>query len=264
MTLTRWRDNNYITDWLQFNDRVRSTDCGLLKRLDEFPNSVLVTGCQRSGTTMLSRILTQSNGMTNYWFGPDDELDAALILSGYVDHHSQGRYCFQTTYINRRHREYLGHTNGHRIIWVLRNPVSVVYSMLNNWPRCALNWLFEANGVSQLKGIDAWFYRLFGHRGIRSLRRACWSYTGKMSQLFDLSTELAPETIMIVNYDRLVAEKETVLPEIYQFIDLEYRDEYADRIHAKSLRKADRFSEREAGIIEAVCGPVYQRAMSLL
>jgi ligand-binding sensor domain-containing protein len=42
----------------------------------------------------------------NYWFGRDDELDAALILSGHVDHQQNGRYCFQTTYINECFREY--------------------------------------------------------------------------------------------------------------------------------------------------------------
>ena len=71
-----------ITTWRQFTAQIRSKGHGLLKTLDDFPNAVLVTGCQRSGTTMMSRIITQSEGMVDYWTGPDDELDAALILSG--------------------------------------------------------------------------------------------------------------------------------------------------------------------------------------
>ena len=75
-----------IKTWRRFAREVRPKGCRLLSRLERFPKSVLVTGCQRSGTTMLSRIITQSEGMTNYWFGKDDELDAALILSGEVEY----------------------------------------------------------------------------------------------------------------------------------------------------------------------------------
>jgi len=66
-----------IKSWNDFTRRVRPKGCVLLGRLDEFPRPILVTGCQRSGTTMLSRIITQSEGMTDYWFGKDDESDAA-------------------------------------------------------------------------------------------------------------------------------------------------------------------------------------------
>jgi hypothetical protein len=59
-----------ITTWHQFEQTVRARGCNLLRRLGNFPRSILVAGCQRSGTTMLSRIITQSEGMTNYWFGP--------------------------------------------------------------------------------------------------------------------------------------------------------------------------------------------------
>jgi len=52
---------------------VRSKRCRLLNKLDEFPNAVLVTGCQRSGTSMRARVITLSEGMTYYWFGDNDE-----------------------------------------------------------------------------------------------------------------------------------------------------------------------------------------------
>lgn len=136
-----------ITSWKGFARRVRSQGCQLLAHLDEFPNSVLVMACQRSGTTALARVITTSEGMTNYWFGRDDELDAALMLSGQIRYFSTRRHCFQTTYINECYREYLEHTNGHKLIWVIRNPFSVIYSMLHNWGRFAFNELFRACGA---------------------------------------------------------------------------------------------------------------------
>jgi hypothetical protein len=124
-------DTIQITDWGQFARRVRVDGCELLMNLDSFSDTILVAGCQRSGTTALSRLITESEGMTNFWFGQDDELDAALILAGRVQCENQGRHCFQTTYIDDNYHEYFDHKN-YKMIWVIRNPYSVVYSMLNN------------------------------------------------------------------------------------------------------------------------------------
>src|SRR5690606_33157799 len=69
-------------DWPRFHREVRVERGRLLCCLDRFPGAVLISGCQRSGTTMLSRIVRESAGMANYRRRDDDELDAALILAG--------------------------------------------------------------------------------------------------------------------------------------------------------------------------------------
>jgi hypothetical protein len=264
MAYTRWKSNHYITTWLQFNSIVRKEGNNLLKRLSEFPNSILVTGCQRSGTTMVARIITQSDGMTNYWFSPDDELDAALILSGYVDHRPLGRYCFQTTYVNNWCRENYLQLRKHKVLWVLRNPYSVVYSMLYNWKDVALVGLFKMCGISQLAGPDAWLYKLLGVRGVRKLQRACYIFNGKVSQLSLLRQNLGPDSLMVVDYDDLIARKEIVLPAIYQFINLKYRDEYSQKIHSKSRSKAKGLSKKERSTIKKMCEPLYLKTTELL
>jgi len=260
----RWPDGDYITTWAEFNRRIRSRGVPLLGALGHFPNSVLVTGCQRSGTTMLTRILTLSQGMTNYWFGPDDELDAALILSGYVQYAAQGRHCFQTTYVGPGCEEYIAHRDeGHRIVFVLRNPYSVIYSMLYNWSDAALDQLFVESGVPELQGIERLRWRAFGLRAIGRLRRACWAYRGKIRQLFVLRQHFSSEQLMAVDYDDLVRRKEQVLPAIYAFIHLPYDPRYAERIHARSLRKTQRLSEKERATIRELCEPLYAQARSL-
>lgn len=253
-----------ISTWKEFARRVRSRGCSLLARLDDFPRSVLVAGCQRSGTTMLSRIITGSDGMVNYWFGPDDELDAALILSGWVPHEPRGRYCFQTTYLNECYGEYFQYRNGHKLIWVLRNPYSVVYSLLHNWTRFALNELFRACGAPYLEGRQQRFYRWFGTLGVSRLHRAVLAYNGKVSQVFELHEGLGPERVLVVDYDDLVRHRETILPQIYAFIDLAYREDYARAIHTKSLGKANRLSGRERWLIQRYCVPVYEKARKLV
>lgn len=262
MVETVWKSENFITTWSEFDKLVKSKGFSFFRRLDEFPGSVLVTGCQRSGTTMVSRIITQSEGMVNYWFSPDDELDAALILSGYVDHNPSGRYCFQTTYVNNPN-EYLNHHKDHKIIWLVRNPISVVYSIMNNWSEPALNWLFLECGTPYLVGKDKLLFKVFGFRGIPRLRRACWGYYGKTLQIFTLNEYVGKNSIMVVDYDKLVNNKRDLLPEIYRFINLNYQMKYADLIHSKSLDKANRLSRKQKITINLLCESAYLKAREL-
>jgi len=253
-----------IKTWRQFARQVRPRGCRLLGRLDRFPDSVLVTGCQRSGTTMLSRVITLSDGMTRYWFGRDDELDAALILSGEVDIPSSGRFCFQTTYLNECYREYFEHDAGHKIVWVLRNPHSVVYSLMYNWRRWTLNELFEACGAALLEDPLAGRYRRFGVIGVPRIVKACLSYNGKISQLFELREKLDNGRLMVVEYDDLVNDPEHRLEKIYQYIDLDFREAYCEQIHQKSTGKKNRLTEKEQRRVRELCLPVYEQARGLL
>lgn len=257
MTQSFWPTNEFITSWPEFEMKISSKGCQLLKRLDDFPNSILVTGCQRSGTTMLTRVITQSDGMAKYWFGPDDELDAALILSGYVDYQPQGRCCFQTTYINDRFHEYSEHGDEHKIIFLLRNPLSVVYSMLYNWNDYALNLLFNLCGINSLTGSQKWLHKYVGIAGVNKLYRACFAYNGKISQLYHLKKTLNSGRLMIVDYDDLVLNKNVILPKIYDFVHLDYAPDYSDKILAESLKKMDKLSKREKSTISRLCLPIY-------
>ena len=264
MAGTRWRNDNYITTWRQFWNISKPAGCSLLSRLDEFPNSILVTGCQRSGTTLLSRIINDSDEITKYWFGPDDELDAALILSGYVEHEPQGRYCFQTTYVNECFREYFKYNGRHKIIWVLRNPSSVIYSMLYNWIDDSLNELYRSCGGNIVSGRDKWLSGLFGEAGIPRLRKACWAYKGKTAQIFELYNVLSERSLLIIDYDDMVKNKERVLRKIYRFVNLYYRPSYADNIHSKSLKKTRYLSQRELEVVKTMCESDYLNARALL
>lgn len=214
---------------------------------------------------MLARIIFQSKGMVNYWVGKDDELDAALILSGRMQHTVQaGRYCFQTTYVNECYEEYYAHAGHFKMIWVLRNPYSTVHSLLHNWKRFAFNELFDASGVRLLDNREKERYELFGRLALSRLRRACLSYNGKTFQMFDLMEQLGRNHIFVADYDQLVTDVQRVLSAIYEFIDLPYETSYARSVSERSLGKAKRLKKRERAAIERLCMPVYERARSLL
>lgn len=252
-----------ITSWKDFARLVRSKGCRLLKQLDRFPNSILITGCQRSGTTILSRIITQSEGMVNYRCGKDDELDAALLLAGVNTTSQPGRYCFQTTYLNECYHEYYRFAGEHRIVWVLRNPYSVVYSMLYNWRRFAFEELFKNCGLPLCEERVKRRYKLFGKFGVSGPCRASHAYLGKTKQLIQLHSKIPARNLLVVEYDELVANREIILPLVYDFLDLPYQSVYASKLRTSSLDKKKFLKDREIRIIRQICEPVYNEASKL-
>lgn len=140
--------------WQRFHHGPRQEPGPLTKTLASYPDAVLVAGCQRSGTTMLTRVIARSRAFRGLALTHDDELDAAITLAGYLELPRDKRYCFQTTYLNERYPEYRAMGAGQKLIWVLRNPASVVYSMVYNWKRFALNELYEATREAALKRAD--------------------------------------------------------------------------------------------------------------
>lgn len=249
--------NHEITTWRKFAHEVRGKQSRLLTRLGDFKNSILVTGCQRSGSTMLSQIITQSDGIVNYKFGKDSELDAALILSGRIPQSNLGRYCFQTTYLNECYHEYFDHPENH-IIWVIRNPYSVVYSMLYNWKDFALNELFIQCGYAHMDCRDRIRFQRFGMFGIPRIRRAAYAYKGKISQLCELRYGHSEKLFSVVEYDDLICNKMRIFPLIYDRIGLIYREEYTNSIRKESLSKKDKLSYQERSSIDDICMQVYQ------
>ena len=249
-----------ISTWQQFRHITEKSDDCLLERLSDFPHSLLISGCQRSGTTMLSRIIRDSPEIVDHSFGRDDELDGALILSGLVDHEPLGRYCFQTTYVDNNYYEYFDHQSSFKIIWVLRNPLSTVYSLVYNWGGWHLDHTFRDSAESSLNGIDRLVHRYLGIRAISHIKRACYIYNWKLSHLFYLYPRFNKDEIMIVDYDDLVKRKEVVLPEIISFSALNLWDDCGDSIHSGSLDKGQQLSFIEKRTVDSMCKKTYLKA----
>ncbi len=212
---------------------------------------------------MLTRVITNSDGMVKYKSAEDEELDAALILSGRVSPEASGRYCFQTSYLNERYREYFEHPD-HSIIWLLRNPFSVVCSMIYNWKRFALNELFLQCGYEHMDFRDRVRFQRFGLLGIPPIRRATYAYNGKISQVFQLIKHYPSDRLNILDYDDLILEKNRLLPILYERINLSYRPEYALSISKSSLQKKNHLKEAEKQLIDDVCIPMYRRVQDLV
>jgi hypothetical protein len=250
-----------IRSWAAFRAIVKRPDRPLLALLDDYAEPILVAGCQRSGTTALARLLKRADGIVDHAFGHDDELDGALLLSGHVARSTEGRHCFQTTYLNDRFQEYFQH-RGFRLIWMLREPRAVVYSMLNNWKRGALNRLFDACGAEVLARAgerpavaSAWL-------GPSRLAKACASYVGKTAQTPELRERLG-SSVAVVDYNELVANKHDLLPRLCEFAGVKYDTRLADALHDRSVGKRERLGTRDAEYVDRMCSDVYNRALKL-
>lgn len=253
-----------ITSWKKFRQTVRASGNPLLAALSQFPDSILVTGCQRSGTTIISRIIAGAEGIRRYAYTKDDELDAALILSGQIKDLPRGRYCFQTTYMYDSHDEYAKCMTEQKMLWVLRNPYSVVYSMLHNWKRSALNELFMGCGIRRMNEPYRYRLQLYGIVGVPPLLRACLSYQSKLDELFWLRQALPESSLIVVDYDELVGDTHELLAAICQRLNIVYRHEYGMRLHDASRRKADQLSGYERELIDRICLPAYKHAQHAL
>jgi hypothetical protein len=249
-----------VRSWAEFHEVVRQPGRPLLAQLDDYEDSVLVAGCQRSGTTAVARLFKLTDGIADYAFGHDDELDGALLLAGCVDRLEKGRHCFQTTYVNDRFSEYFDHDD-FRLVWMLREPRSVVYSMLHNWKRGALNRLFDSCGAERLNAarprslLTDWI-------GPSRLDKACASYVAKTEQTRALRDKLG-DRMAIVDYDDLVSHKDVLLPQLCEFASIPYDRELTRRLHGKSVRKGDALADSEAEYVDSVCRPAYRDARAL-
>jgi hypothetical protein len=249
--------------WSKFHNGPRRRGI-LLKRLGKYPDAVLVAGCQRSGTTMLTRIIAQSTGFRGLALTDDDELDAALALCGEIDLPGQARYCFQTTYLNEAYREYGTMGSSHRLIWVIRNPYSVVHSMIHNWKRFALSELYEACGLDGVKSGRLQRTGLPWPLGPSRLEKACLSYSAKTMQILEIRKLIAPARIFVADYDQMVRSPGVWLHAIFRFIDEPFNDAYGSMVRDDSIGKANALSASKRQLIEELCEPAYRTCLNLV
>ena len=250
-----------VATWAQFHRIVKRPERALLARLDDYEDAVLVAGCQRSGTTAVTRVLQAALGMPPLSFCRDDELAGALLLAGQVEDARTGRQCFQTTYLNDRVDEYFEHTD-YRLIWIVREPVSVIHSMVFNWKRGALKRLYHACGRNgsdrELRAFgpfDRWL-------GPPALEMACASYVAKTRQTFVLYRRLR-DRMQIVDYRDLMLDKQRVVPSLCEFAGIDPASAPLEMLHSRSIGRDSAFPDGIAEKIQRTCAPLYDRVREL-
>ena len=252
-----------VRSWAAFDRRFRYGNGKLLARLPAFGDAVLVAGCQRSGTTAVTRILREAMGVRFPQPTKDDELDAALILADSEPFETDSRCCFQTTYINDHYAEYFQHDD-YRLIWIVRRPDAVIRSMLKNWSRGALNRLFRACGHRQLDAQSREKFRRWGGLAFSQFTKACLSYAEKTSQIHEIAAHLGNDRLLVIDYDELLEHQAELLPRLFAFAGIEFDQAYLSRLGNRRSGPAEHaFTDAERAEIARTCSADYEQAKRL-
>ena len=248
-----------LHSWEAFDRHVRQPGIELLGHLDRYPDSILVAGCQRSQTTAVTDILSRSFRMNFHPQSPDAERDAGLILAGFYTQPSAA-YCFQTTYLNERYREYFDHSK-FKLIWVIRRPVPTVRSMLHHWRSSSLNRLYASVGHDHLDKVGGADARPWSRNWVSPLKKACTSYIGKVSQTSEIYSVLGPDRMMVIDCDDIAQDPHAVFSNVFGFLQ---RKPSVDCVGQwrKSGSAGGGLSEPQERFIQNVCADVYETAIA--
>lgn len=242
-----------VGSWTEFEELVAVRGRPLLARLDDYEDALLIAGCAWSGDTAIARLLKRTDGIADHGFGHDDELDGALLLAGHVDRFDARRHCFQTTYLSHRFGEYFEHDD-FRLIFLLREPLSVVGAMLNSWKRAALDRLLPAGGGPP--------YPESASRvplGASRLDKACAAYVESVARTAEIASRLGPR-VAIVDYDELAARRARLLPQLFEFARVPFDPGLLSHLHGKSVHKGHTLAAWETALVEQLAAPAYLRA----
>lgn len=251
--------------WKRFRAGYRNSGAKMLSHLRSYPDAVLVAGCQRSGTTMLTRLLTGSSSFGTLRLTHDDELDAALVLSGLVSIPRDRRYCFQTTYVNENYAEYESMGENQRLIWLVRNPFAVVRSMVSNWKRFALRELYEFCGDEPVtRELRSRRIRYPWPIGLSPVEQACYAYAGKAAQLKEISCLLGVQRLMVVDYDQVTRHSNDWVPALAEFANVDYQDLSNHSMRVGKPVDAEGFTRKQRMLIEQIAMPVYRESLKFV
>lgn len=244
--LVHRRGGDRISSWSDFYAAMASRR--LLARLDDYPDALLIAGCDWSATTAITRLFKRLSCFADSSWGHDDELDGALLLANGTDdeHRTAGRHCFQTTYVRERYREYFQHERC-KLVWIVREPRAAVRSLLASRertlpPRTALG----------LAGKSA------AGQGVSRLEKACAAYLASTRQTWEIRERLG-ERVAIVDYDELARHRNRLLPALCRFAEVECDARVLHHLHGKSVRKGA-LAPWEAQIVDQLALPAYRRA----
>ena len=140
------RRDQGISSWSDFYAVMG--DQPFLAKLDEYPEALLIAGCDWSATTAITRLFKRLPRFADSSWDHDDELDGALLLAGRRDRPTAGRPCFQTTYVRERYHEYFAHDD-FKLVWIVREPRAAVRSgRAEIWRESPARYVMRASSTS--------------------------------------------------------------------------------------------------------------------
>jgi hypothetical protein len=237
------RGGDHITSWHDYY--AATADRPVLACLDRYPDALLISGCDWSAVTAVTRLYQRLPDFADSSWDHDDELDGALLLAGLQQGPTAGRHCFQTSFVRDRYREYFAHES-YRLVWIVREPRAAVRSLLGQQK------ILPRRTALGLAPKSA------GGQGTSRLEKACATYLAAIRQTFELKERLG-ERIAVVDYDELARDRARLLPALCRFASVGCDSHVLRHLHGKSVRKGT-LASWEGAIIDELALPAYRRA----
>ena len=238
------RQDDPVTSWQDFY--AATVGRPLLGRLDEYPDALLIDGCDWSATTAVTRLFKRLPCFADASWSHDDELDGALLLSGLRPTSNDERHCFQTSYIREDFREYFAHDQ-YRLIWIVREPRAAVCSLLGTWEKALPRH-------AALGSID----RSAGGQATSRLEKACMTYLASIGRTLEIKERLG-DRVVIIDYDELASQRARLLPALCEFASVPCDSHLLRHLHGKSVRKGV-LASWEAMVTDQLTLSAYHRA----
>lgn len=247
--------------WMYFNEWLAPRQKVLLTGLSIYTDPILVTGCQRSGTTIVTRLVRECDDVAAFPDCKDDELFGARVLAGLASYPAEHkRVCFQSTYLNDRYSEYFRQQKPFSLVWLLRNPYDVVGSMVYNWKRYPLYDLFRKCGLEAARSFKAVPRSTSRAGALSAVEKASFSYVGKLRQLDDVIKNQSKNTmckLIIAEYEAIAGDPVNAVRDLFSFLSLEFEDRVVSKFSGSKLAGGGRLSASEMQTVQTICEQPY-------
>ncbi len=243
---------------------------------------VFVLGCQRSGTTMLEKLLGRHDGVTVY--GEGDR--RAMRVEAFYRFREEDAIrkliaCARTPLVvfkplnDSQHADRLRELHSDtKMIWIYRHYSDTINSMIRKWgenQKRIVHWIRDHASGERLRSWDGenWesiFAERVSPESLRMVRELAGDdisyedgaglvWTLRNQIYFDLRLDQDPD-VLLVKYEDLVSSPEAGLAGIFRFIGLDGHGDYVGEIAASSVGKepppvlAPRIEELCRGMLE--------------
>lgn len=196
-------------NWKQINSEILPfLESGThFRRLHSIQNpAILVMGCQRSGTTWMNRLVGKF--LSSVFSLTENETFDFLLDGLNIPNELNKNYtlCLQTTFIVCERESYLNAPTNSVNICLIRNPLSVCWSLLYHFNAFDMVWDYRSSQIPQK------LTKRFNNNLTR-VEKAILLYLDSI-YTFEILKMERPETTVVVDFDCLVNNTESTIHQI--------------------------------------------------
>ena len=253
----------------RFSKRIGFFARGFNEKIESVP--VLILGMQRSGTTIIEYVLDLCKDTWVFHERENNNIYSNFRIKDFKDMRRamgsiNANYCvFKPLADCHLISEFVTEFPNIKIIWIYRNYEDTVNSWLQKWEgvdQVLKKLFFEENSIDAIlsssdtevskegKLFAEWFHESTSRNdyaqdlfvkykdlSLNSHEVLCIAWLIRNKVILDNYSE-NKKNILLLNYERLVGNKERYFDSLFNFLDIQLEDKYLHEVHGKAVRKS--------------------------